>query len=141
MDQSPQVPPTRIIPSGEIRKGDRLSWPHFRGHLKKGTIGPGRCPMAKRPQYTKEFKLEAVRLWKSSGRPAAAVARELGLRRNHLYKWQHEIENFGDAAFPGKGGRAHSTDELTRLRRENGRLREERDILKKAAAFFARESP
>ena len=43
--------------------------------------------MAKR-QYTKDFKLEAVRLWKSSGRPAAAVARELGLRRNHLYKWQ-----------------------------------------------------
>ncbi len=97
--------------------------------------------MAKRQQYTKEFKLEAVRLWKSSGRPAAAVARELGLRRNHLYKWQHELEHFGDAAFPGKGGRAHSTDELTRLRRENARLREERDILKKAAVFFARESP
>ncbi len=42
--------------------------------------------MAKRQQFTKEFKLEAVRLWKSSGRPAATVARELGLRRNHLYK-------------------------------------------------------
>ena len=97
--------------------------------------------MAKRQQYTKEFKLEAVRLWKSSGRPAAAVARELGLRRNHLYKWQHELDNFGEAAFPGKGGRAHSPDELTRLRGENARLREERDILKKAAAFFARESP
>ena len=97
--------------------------------------------MSKRQQYTKEFKQEAVRLWKSSGRPAAAVARELGLRRNHLYKWQHEIENFGEAAFPGKGGRAPSTDALTRLRRENARLREERDILKKAAAFFARESP
>lgn len=86
--------------------------------------------MAKRQQYTKEVKLEAVRLWKSSGRPAATVARELGLRRNHLYKWQHELENFSDAAFPGKSGRAHSTDELTRLRRENARLREERDILK-----------
>ena len=97
--------------------------------------------MTKRQQYTKEFKLEAVRLWKSSGRPAAAVARELGLRRNHLYTGQHELEHCGDAAFPGKGGRAHSTDELTRLRRENARLREERDILKKAAAFFARESP
>ena len=97
--------------------------------------------MAKRQHYTKEFKLEAVRLWKSTGRPATAVARELDLRRNHLYKWQHEVENFGGAAFPGKGGRAHSTDELTRLRRENAQLREERDILKKAAAFFARESP
>jgi transposase len=96
--------------------------------------------MAKRQQFTKEFKLEALRLWQSSGRPAAAVARELGLRRNHLYKWRHELETFGEASFPGKGGRAASADELTRLRRENARLREERDILKKAAAFFARGS-
>lgn len=96
--------------------------------------------MAKRQRFTKEFKLEAVRLWKSSGQPATAVARELGLRRNHLYKWQTELETHGQAAFPGKGGRAHSVDELTRLQRENARLREERDIVKKAAAFFARES-
>lgn len=67
--------------------------------------------MAKRAQYTKEFKVEAVRLWKSSGRPAAAVARELGLRRNHLYNWQHELEHFGAAAFPGKGGRTHGSGE------------------------------
>ena len=96
--------------------------------------------MAKRQRFTKEFKLDAVRLWKSSGRPATAVARELGLRRNHLYKWQTELETHGEASFPGKSGRAHHTDELIRLRRENARLREERDILKKAAAFFARES-
>ena len=96
--------------------------------------------MTKRQRFTKEFKLEAVRLWKSSGRPAATVARELGLRRNHLYKWQNELETHGETAFPGKGGRAHSTDELTRLRRENARLREERDILKKAAMYFAKES-
>src|SRR5438105_15775976 len=97
--------------------------------------------MAKRQPFTKEFKLDALRMRKSSGRPAAAVARELGLRRNHLYKWQHELETQGEGSFPGKGGRAPRTDELTRLRRENARLREERDILKKAAAFFARESP
>jgi transposase len=96
--------------------------------------------MAKRQQFTTEFKVEAVRLWKSSGRPAAAIARELGLRRNHLYKWQLELETHGEAAFPGKGGRAHSTDELTRLRRENARLREERDILKKAAVGSSGES-
>ena len=96
--------------------------------------------MAKRQRFTKEFKLDAVRLWKSSGRPAATVARELGLRRNHLYKWQTELETHGEGAFPGKGGRAPRTDEVTRLRRENARLREERDILKKAAVFFARES-
>lgn len=97
--------------------------------------------MAKRQPFTKEFKLEAVRLWKSSGRPAAVVARELGLRRNHLYKWQMELETHGEAAFPGKGGRAPSLDAVTQLRRENARLREERDILKKAAMYFARESP
>jgi transposase len=96
--------------------------------------------MAKRQPFTKKFKLESVRLWKSPGRSVAAVARELGLRRNHLYKWQNELETHGEAASPGKGGRAHSTDELTRLRRENARLREERDILKKPPCFFARES-
>ena len=95
--------------------------------------------MATRQRFTKEFKLEALRLWKSSGRPAAAVARELGLRRNHLYKWHTELETYGEASFPGKGNRPQSVDELTRLRRENARLREERDILKKAAAYFARE--
>ncbi len=108
---------------------------------KRGQWVPGGVRWQSDNSYTKEFKLEAVRLWKSSGRPACAVARELGLRRNHLYKWQHELENFGDAAFPGKDGRAHSTDELTRLRRENARLREERDILKKAAMYFAKASP
>jgi len=87
--------------------------------------------MAKRQQFTTEFKVEAVRLWKPSDPPAAAVARELVLRRNHLYKWQ--------ATFPGKGGRAHSMDEPTRLQRENARLREERDIFKKAAMYFAKE--
>ncbi|MGH7261740.1 MAG: transposase [Nitrospiraceae bacterium] len=96
--------------------------------------------MGKRQRFTTEFKLEAVRLWKSSGRPATAVARELGLRRNHLYKWQHELETHGEASFPGKGQRPATDSELVRLRRENVRLREERDILKKAAAFFARES-
>ena len=96
--------------------------------------------MAKRQRFTKEFKLEAVRLWKSSGRPAAAVARELGLRRNHLYKWQTELEVHTEAASPGSGNRPASENELQRLRRENARLREERDILKKAAAYFARES-
>ena len=97
--------------------------------------------MAKRQRFTKEFKLEAIRLWKSSGRPATAVARELGLRTNQLYKWLAEQETHGEAAFPGHGNRPSSGDELVRLRRENARLREERDILKKAAAFFARESP
>ena len=96
--------------------------------------------MATRQRFTKAFKVEAIRLWKSSGRPAAAVARELGLGRNHLYKWQTDLETHGETAFPCKGGRAHSTDELTRLRRETARFREERDILKKAAVGSTGES-
>lgn len=97
--------------------------------------------MAEQQQFTTEFKRDAVRLWKSLERPAAADACELGLRHNHLYKWPHALETYGEAAFPGKGGRAHSTDELTRLRWENARLREERNILKKSAMYFAKESP
>lgn len=96
--------------------------------------------MAKRRQYTKAFKLEAIRLWKSSGRPAAEIARDLEIRRTDLYSWQHELETYGEAAFPGTGSRSHSPDELARLRRENARLQEECAILKKAATFLARGS-
>lgn len=58
--------------------------------------------MAKRQQFTKEFKLEAVRMWKSSGRPAATVARELGLRRNHLYKCKMNWRRMAKPRSPAK---------------------------------------
>ncbi|MFQ5992144.1 MAG: transposase [Nitrospiraceae bacterium] len=96
--------------------------------------------MGKRQRFTKEFKLEAVRLMQHSGRPAAAVARELGIPRNRLYKWMAQLQHHGEEAFPGSGRKAGADAELTRLRREVTRLKEERDILKKAAAYFARES-
>jgi len=94
----------------------------------------------KRKVFTKEFKLEAVHLLEGSGRQAAEVARELGVRRNQLYKWQYEVRAKAARAFPGRGQHPELADELTRLRRENVRLKEERDILKKAMAFFAKES-
>ena len=94
----------------------------------------------KRKHFTKEFKLEAVRLLENSARPAAEVARELDIRRNQLYKWQNELRNKAERAFPGRGPHPDMEDELTRLRRENAQLKEERDILKKATAFFAKES-
>jgi len=94
----------------------------------------------KRKVFTKEFKLEAVRLLEGSERPAAELARELGIARNRLYKWQQEVRNKAERAFPGRGPHPELTDELTRLRRENAKLKEERDILKKAMAFFAKES-
>ena len=86
----------------------------------------------KRKVFTKEFKLEAVHLLEGSGRQAAEVARELGVRRNQLYKWQYEVRGKAERAFPGRGQHPELADELTRLRRENARLQEERDILKKA---------
>jgi transposase len=96
--------------------------------------------MATRKYFTKEFKLEAVRLLERSGKSGTELSRQLGVRRNQLYKWQTELRGKAEHAFPGRGQHPESADELTRLKRENERLREERDILKKAVAFFAKES-
>ena len=95
--------------------------------------------MQKRKKFTKEFKLEAIRLMEESGKPAAEVARELGIRRNQLYKWQEKLSIHGEEAFPGHGRRPAKEDEVARLKRELVRVKEERDILKKAAQYFARE--
>ena len=96
--------------------------------------------MQNRKRYSKEFKLEALRLMKESGKPAADVARELGIRRNQLYKWHDQLSAHGEEAFPGHGRRPAKDDEVARLKRELARVKEERDILKKAAQYFARES-
>lgn len=93
--------------------------------------------MAERQRYSREFKLEAVRLLEAGQKPAADLARELGVPRNKLYRWQKEIAKQGSEAFPGAGRR--SATELDQLRRENARLKEENEILKKAATYFARE--
>jgi transposase len=89
--------------------------------------------MQKRKTFSKEFKLEAVRLLERSDKPAAELARELGVRRNQLYKWKEQLGTKGEDAFPGHGRRAPKDDEITRLKRELERVKEERDILKKAA--------
>lgn len=97
--------------------------------------------MAQRKHFTPEFKREAVQLLESGSRPAPQIARELGIKRNQLYKWQTELKARGGGAFPGSGTRRGRTDEVSRLKRELTRVTEERDILKKAAQFFAKESP
>ena len=97
--------------------------------------------MKKRPSYTKEFKLEAVRLLEQGQKSAADLARELGIKRNQLYKWQEQISAHGkDNVFPGHGRRAGYEGEVARLKREIARLEEENAILKKAAVYFAKES-
>ena len=96
--------------------------------------------MNKRASYTKEFKLEALRLMRESERPAAEIARELGVRRNQLYKWQDQFAKNGDAAFGGSGRpKKDAQSELARLRQENKKLQEENEILKKATSYFAKE--
>lgn len=92
-------------------------------------------------KYPKEFKLEAVRLMESSDRPTAQIARELGVARNRLYKWKEQLKRKGELAFPGKPGRPPKEQQSAdvTLRQENARLKEEVEILKKAAAYFARE--
>lgn len=98
--------------------------------------------MQKRKSFTREFKLEAVRLLERGERPAAELARELGINRNQLYKWREQLAARGEpAVFPGSGRRTRDKDaEIARLKQELKRVEEERDILKKAARYFARES-
>src|SRR5712691_10465841 len=96
--------------------------------------------MRKRQTFSKAFKAEAVSLLEQSGKPAAELARELGVRRNQLYKWQEQAHALGENAFPGEGRRPKPLDEMARLKRELARVTEERDILKKAVTFSAKAS-
>jgi transposase len=97
-------------------------------------------PDRQRQRYNREFKLEAVRLLELGQKPAAQLALELGIRRNLLYKWQRDLRGKGEAAFPGQGGKPlDQRSEVERLKSELKRVTEERDILKKAAAYFAKE--
>ena len=93
-----------------------------------------------RKQYTREFKREAARLAEESDRPGNELARELGIHPNTLYKWRRQFLEDGEDAFPGHGKLTAADEEIRRLRRELARVKEERDILKKATQFFAKES-
>ncbi len=90
--------------------------------------------------YTKEFKLEALRLLEESDRPATEIALQLGIRRNLLYKWKEQMMTKGDVPSV-KRGRPKKEDqsELSKVKQELKRLQEENEILKKAAIFFAKE--
>jgi transposase len=89
------------------------------------------------PPYPPEFRAEAVRLYRDSGKSLNAVAKDLGVSLESLRKWVNQAKiDAGEKA----GLTTEERAELARLRRENRTLRMERDLLKKAAAFFARES-
>jgi transposase len=94
----------------------------------------------KRRQYTKEFKKEAIELVTRQNYKVSQAASSLGISRNILDRWRREYLAQDQNAFPGSGHQTPELAELNRLREENRKLRMEREILKKAAAFFAKES-
>ena len=111
----------------------------------KKSVRPSKSvPAEKRPSgrrtNTSQFKREAVELVEREGLSVAEAARRLGVNQTLLRSWKLKFREQGDQAFPGAGQRTAIEEEVRQLREENARLKMERDILKKATAFFARES-
>lgn len=88
--------------------------------------------------FTKEFKLEAVQLVKTSTKPLAQIARDLGIADSTLHHWRQLFAEHGEQGFPGSGHQTAQEEEIRRLKREVEALRQERDILKKALGIFSR---
>ena len=94
----------------------------------------------RRRKFSREFKIEAVRLVRERGVSVAQASRDIDVHENVLRKWVKEFGADPKQAFPGHGQVKPEQLEIDRLRREVAKLKAERDILKKAAAYFARES-
>ena len=94
-----------------------------------------------RRKYSREFKIENVRLWETSGRSVTQIEQELGIGHGIIKRWKRELAALGDDAFPGHGQLTPEQERLRQLERENEILRQERDILKKAIAIFSRPRP
>ncbi len=88
-------------------------------------------------KYDLEFKLEALRMASEPGVTARDVERRLGIGQGVLSRWKRELKDDGTRVFPGKGHLKPEDEQLRRVKRENERLRRERDILKKAVAIFS----
>lgn len=89
-------------------------------------------------KYSSEFKIEAVKRVEASGLPIARVAVELGVNENTLHGWMKRYRKKEDTPFPGSGKLSTDDAELKKLEKENRELREELEILKKAAVYFAK---
>ena len=92
-----------------------------------------------RRKHSREFKIEAVKQVVEKGRPVSEVADGLGVNRNLLTRWKSELESEGTIAFPGNGNPSAGDEEVRRLRRDLATAQQERDIFKKALAYFAKE--
>lgn len=95
--------------------------------------------MVFRKSYSREFKIEAVKLLTEAGNSQTQVASDLGIHPNTLCKWVQQYSERPQDAFPGKGHQLTEAEALRKLQRENERLRMERDILKKAVAIFSKD--
>jgi len=93
-----------------------------------------------RRKFTREFKLEAVKLIKERGVAVSQASQDLGVHQTQLRKWVKDFGSDPAEAFPGHGQMKPEQAEVARLKREVTKLKAERDILKKAAAYFAKES-
>jgi transposase-like protein len=89
-------------------------------------------------RYSPEFKRHALKRASEDGMTDQAVCDDLGISARQLRRWRDQYRLLGDEAFPGQGKRRD--EELTKLKRENAKLKQERDFLKDAAVFFAKES-
>lgn len=89
----------------------------------------------KRKVYSREYKIQAVELLNTSGKPGHQIEAEMGIGKGVIYRWRRQLEEEGSLAFPGNGN--DRDKELAQLRRENVELREEREILRKAIAIFS----
>lgn len=89
-------------------------------------------------QYSAEFKLEAVRRYETSGKTMVAIAEELGVKPTTMQGWVNKYRKSPKAPFPGSGNLSPEDEKLRKLEKELRDLREENEILKKAAAYFAK---
>lgn len=94
--------------------------------------------MIEMKQYSAEFKMEAVKRYLSSGRSLSNVANELGVKPTTLHGWIKKFQESPEVPFPGSGHLRPEDEKLKKLEKENKELKEEIEILKKAAAFFAK---
>jgi len=94
--------------------------------------------MGKRKTYSQEYKQEAVQMLKESDLPISQLARNLGINSNMLRRWEKEMADKSKSAFPGHG--TPRDQEIAKLKKELQQVKKERDFLKEAAAFFAKES-
>ena len=92
--------------------------------------------MKEQKKYDREFKINAVKLYRESGKTLEELGKDLGVAKTTLYTWVREFKEQGEASFPGKGKLLPCNEELYRLKKQLAEVTMERDILKKATAIF-----